>query len=242
MSNHLPLTNGNVLTNMFLNGQKQLDLLQIQETIPRPLVDRIIEENHKFPGSYVCRALTGLDTALWDLRGKRAGQSVCELLGGQPRPFPVYGSSMRRNIQPEDEAKRLTRLRDEYGYRAFKIRVSKVFGHDQYQWPGRTEALIPTVRQAVGDEVVLLADANSCYTPPKAIEVGVNCCKTTTSAISRNLALMGNSNGQRKWLLRSISQSQAANRIMIPDRYQTLKVIDAVKSLKIKILDTGIRP
>ncbi len=136
------------------------------------LVDRIIEENHKFPGSYVCRALTGLDTALWDLRGKRAGQSVCELLGGQPRPFPVYGSSMRRDIQPTDEAKRLARLRDEYGYRAFKIRVGKVFGHDQDQWPGRTEALIPTVHKAVGDEVVLLADANSCYTPSKAIEVG----------------------------------------------------------------------
>ncbi len=57
------------------------------------LVDYIIEATFKFPGSYVCRALTGLDTALWDLRGKLAGKSVCELLGGRPRPFPVYGST-----------------------------------------------------------------------------------------------------------------------------------------------------
>jgi len=31
------------------------------------IVDRCIEENYKFPWSFVCRALTGLDTALWDL-------------------------------------------------------------------------------------------------------------------------------------------------------------------------------
>ena len=136
------------------------------------LVQRTIEAEYKFPGSYVCRALVGLDTALWDLRGKLEGKSVCELLGGTPRPFPVYGSSMRRDITPEDEAARLARLRDEKGFRAFKVRVGKVCGHDQDQWPGRTEALAPTVRRAIGDDTVLLVDGNSCYTPARAIEVG----------------------------------------------------------------------
>jgi len=134
--------------------------------------ERCIEGEYKFPGSYVCRALAGLDTALWDLRGKRAGKSVCELLGGSPRPIPVYGSSMRRDITPEAEADRLRRLQDEYGFRAFKIRVGKTTGHDEDQWPGRTEALVPAVRRAVGDRTVLLADGNSCYRPPRAIEVG----------------------------------------------------------------------
>ncbi|RPJ41113.1 MAG: mandelate racemase/muconate lactonizing enzyme family protein, partial [Chloroflexi bacterium] len=96
--------------------------------IPSALADHIIEGNYKFPGSYVCRALTGLDTALWDLRGKLEGKSVCQLLGGQPRPYPVYGSSMRRDITPEEEARRLARLMDEKGFRAFKIRVGKVCG------------------------------------------------------------------------------------------------------------------
>jgi L-alanine-DL-glutamate epimerase-like enolase superfamily enzyme len=136
------------------------------------LVDRILEAEYKFPGSYVCRALCGLDTAIWDLRGKAAGKSVCQLLGGKPGWFPVYGSSMRRDITPQDEAARLAKLRDQLGYRAFKIRVGKVNGHDQDQWPGRSEALIPTVRKAVGDQVVLLADGNSCYTPRGAIEIG----------------------------------------------------------------------
>ncbi len=136
------------------------------------IVDRCIEANYKWPWSYVCRALSGLDTAVWDLLGKREGKSVCELLGGIPRAFPVYGSSMSRSITPEDEAKRLVRLRDEKGYQAFKIRVGSVNGHDEDQWPGRTEELIPTVRKAVGDDIKLLVDGNSCYTPPKAIEVG----------------------------------------------------------------------
>jgi L-alanine-DL-glutamate epimerase-like enolase superfamily enzyme len=133
---------------------------------------RCIERNHKFPWSYVCRALAGVDTALWDLRGRREGKSVCELLGGSRRTFPAYGSSMRRDISPTDEAARLARLRDEKGFEAFKVRVGKQCGHDADQWPGRTEELIPAVRRAVGPDVRLLADGNSCYTPARAIEVG----------------------------------------------------------------------
>lgn len=136
------------------------------------LADRVIEGEYKFPGSYVCRALAGVETALWDLRGRLEGKSVCELLGGRPRPFPVYGSSMRRDITPEEEAARLVRLRHRDGYRAFKIRIGSVCGHDKDQWPGRTEALVPAVRKAIGSDVTLLVDANSCYTPGRAIEVG----------------------------------------------------------------------
>lgn len=138
----------------------------------RRLVTRVLEGEHKFPGSYVCRALAGLDTALWDLRGKVEGKSVCELLGGRPRPFPAYASSMRRDITPADEADRLVRLREAHGYTAFKFRVGKECGHDEDEWPGRTEAIVAAVRKALGDDVALLVDANSCYTPKKAIEVG----------------------------------------------------------------------
>ncbi len=137
-----------------------------------PLVDLITDREHKFPGSYVWRALAGLDTALWDLRGKLEGKSVCELLGGEPRPLRVYASSMRRDITPAAEAERLLRLRERHGYDAFKIRVGSECGHDRDQWPGRTEAIVPAVRRALGDDVALLVDANSCYSPGQAIEVG----------------------------------------------------------------------
>src|SRR5438105_10400634 len=137
------------------------------------LVAAIREREHKFPGSYLMRALTGLDTALWDLRGKLEGKSVCALLGGSPRPFPVYASSMKRGeITPEDEAKRFVKLRDAFGYDTFKFRVGKECGHDEDEWPGRTDTIVPLIRKTLGPEARLLVDANSCYTPKKAIEVG----------------------------------------------------------------------
>lgn len=136
------------------------------------LNERIIEKNLKFPGSYICRSLAAIDTALWDLRGQIEQKPVWALLQGTGEPVPVYGSSLRRDTTPQDEADRMTRLRDEAGYRAFKVRVGTPTGHNRDAWPGRTETIIPTVRKALGDEVTIHADANSCYTPDKAIEVG----------------------------------------------------------------------
>ncbi len=136
------------------------------------LLDRIYEQEHKFPGSYMCRALCGLDTAIWDLRGKQAGKPVVELLGGQPGKLRVYGSSMRRDITPSDELQRLSRLRDAHGYDAFKFRVGAECGRDADEWEGRSEQIVPTLRKGLGDEVALLVDANSCYSPRRAIEIG----------------------------------------------------------------------
>lgn len=137
------------------------------------LVDQIVEKNLKFPGSYVRRALCGLDTAVWDLRGKRQGVPVCELLGGKPRSLDVYGSSMRRDIEPDDEADRLAALRDEKGYEAFKLRVGAwgSNGEDEDAWPGRSEELVPTVRNELGDDATIFVDANSAYTPEGALEL-----------------------------------------------------------------------
>lgn len=136
------------------------------------LIAAIPEREHKFPGSHLIRALGGLDTALWDLRGRLEGRSVCELLGGSPRPIPAYASSMRRDIEPGEEARRLARLREDDGFNAFKFRIGREVGHDEDEWPGRTEDIVPRVRAALGDDATLLVDANSCYTPGKAIEVG----------------------------------------------------------------------
>jgi L-alanine-DL-glutamate epimerase-like enolase superfamily enzyme len=160
------------ITATVLHRQIAAHALGFDVNAPDALCDLCIDNNHKFPWSYVCRALCGVETAMWDLRGKVEGKSVCELLGGKPRPFKAYASSMRRDITPEDEAARLVKLRETHGYTAFKIRVGTTCGHNRDAWPGRTEALVPIVRKAIGKDAVLLVDANSCYTPDKAIEVG----------------------------------------------------------------------
>ena len=100
------------------------------------LVDRVIDANMKFPWSYVCRALaawtrpSGISTA----RSRASRFASCS--AARPIPFPVYGSSMRRDITPEDEAARLARLRDEKGFKAFKVRLGTPTGHDGDAAPG----------------------------------------------------------------------------------------------------------
>ena len=137
-----------------------------------PLIEKIEEKEHKYPGSYRCRALAGLDTAMWDLLGRRAQKPVVDLIGGTPKKLRAYASSMKRDITPEDEAKRLVSLRDKFGYDAFKWRVGAECGRDVDEWPGRTEEVIPVVSVALGDGVAKLVDGNSGFSVKRAIEVG----------------------------------------------------------------------
>lgn len=137
-----------------------------------PLVDRIVEKEHKFPGSYLRRAISGLDTALWDWRGRREEKPVCALIGGTPGPLRAYASSMRRDITPKDEAARLAGLQDAHGFDAFKFRIASECGHDRDEWPGRTDDIVPAMRKALGNRAALLVDANSGYSPKQAIETG----------------------------------------------------------------------
>ncbi|MFM2356592.1 MAG: hypothetical protein RLZZ528_2328, partial [Pseudomonadota bacterium] len=130
------------------------------------------EREHKYPGSYLRRAMAGLDTAVWDLRGKVAGKPVVSLLGGTPGKLRAYASSMKRDITPADEAARFVRLRDDKGFTAFKWRVGAECGRDRDEWPGRTEEVVPVVSKALGDGIDKLVDANSCYSPKRAIAVG----------------------------------------------------------------------
>lgn len=143
------------------------DALEIER-----LVALVPEKELKFPGPYLFRALCGVETALWDLRGKLEGKSVCALLGGRPGRLRAYASSMRRDITPAQEAQRFLALRDRHGFDAFKFRVGAEFGHDVDEWPGRSEAIVPAVREALGPEATLLVDGNSGFSPRRAIELG----------------------------------------------------------------------
>lgn len=138
----------------------------------RALVDLIERREHKYPGTYRCRALAGLDTALWDLRGQRTGKPVAELLGGSAGPLRAYASSMRRDITAADELTRLRRLVDDHGYTAVKFRIGAECGDDVDEWPGRTQDIIETIGAGLGGQVDLLVDANSGFSTARAIEVG----------------------------------------------------------------------
>ncbi|MYB35523.1 MAG: mandelate racemase/muconate lactonizing enzyme family protein, partial [Gammaproteobacteria bacterium] len=136
------------------------------------LITRITELEHKFPGSYLRRALAGLDTAIWDLQGRLRELPVCSLIGGTPGPVRAYASSMKRDIKPEQEVSRMLELAEKKGFDAFKVRIGSECGHDRDEWPGRTEKMIEVMSRAFGGQSALLADANSCYSPARAINIG----------------------------------------------------------------------
>jgi L-alanine-DL-glutamate epimerase-like enolase superfamily enzyme len=102
-------------------------------------------------------AISALDIAIWDLLGKATKQPVFRLLGGRTKPrIPVYAS--RLYSQPLNElAAETTKYRDQ-GYRAMKMRFGwgPVDGAAGMQ---RNVELVRTIRDVVGTEVDIMADA-----------------------------------------------------------------------------------
>ena len=136
------------------------------------LENLILEKEHKFPGSYLLRAIAGLDTALWDLKGRIEKKPVVSLLGGIPGKLRVYGSSMKRDIKPQDEADRLKKIQDNQGINAFKFRVGAECGRGIDEWPGRSEEIVKIINKNLDPSTEKLVDANSCFSPEQAIELG----------------------------------------------------------------------
>ena len=132
----------------------------------------VLEKEHKFPGSYLLRAIAGLDTSLWDLKGKMQNQPVTSLIGGKPGALKVYGSSMKRDISAIDEAERFKKLYQEKGIDAFKFRIGAECGRGLDEWEGRTQDIVQTINKSLDKAVKKLVDANSCYSSDQAIEIG----------------------------------------------------------------------
>jgi prolyl-tRNA synthetase len=95
------------------------------------------------------------------------GKPVVELLGGTAKKLRTYASSMRRDITPQEEAQRLVKLRDEFGFDAFKWRVGAECGNDIDEWPGRTEEVVPEPGALLGVGVLPAATLAQVPSPRK---------------------------------------------------------------------------
>ena len=110
-------------------------------------------------------ALCAVDLALWDIKGKAAGMSVCELLGGEPHPVLAYiqkGFYVKGQSLPQmaDEA---IEVLEAGGYKHLKMRVGK---------NGVAEAVerVEVMRRILGDDIGLMVDVNQAWELPEAIE------------------------------------------------------------------------
>ncbi len=137
------------------------------------IVEDMFVKTYKIAGQSQAIAISGIEIALWDIVGKALGVPIYKLLGGAyRRKIRMYASSMRRDISPQDEADRLARLVDEKGFMAVKVRVGRTYGFDEDATPGRSEAVVREVRRRLGDDIEIMVDGNSCFSAPRAIELG----------------------------------------------------------------------
>lgn len=137
----------------------------------------VLEKEHKFPGSYLLRALAGLDTAVWDWYGRQQEKPVTSLIGGSPGQLRAYASSMKRDITADEELARFQGLRERFGFDAFKFRIAAECGRGVDEWPERSQQIITTIGRGMAetgsaDGVALLVDANSGFTADQAIAIG----------------------------------------------------------------------
>jgi galactonate dehydratase len=125
-------------------------------------------------------AISGIDQALWDIKGKDLGKPVCELLGGPVRDTLRFydhlgGGSlegMYKTIEPEQFAERIQSSL-EHGFTAIKAMPIPVA-----EWIESAATLkksakcVEAMRNAVGDSVDIMLDLHARTTPAAAIQFG----------------------------------------------------------------------
>jgi L-alanine-DL-glutamate epimerase-like enolase superfamily enzyme len=111
-------------------------------------------------GAACAQAMSGIDMALWDIRGKAAGWPLYRLLGGASRPIPAYAGGVALGYQEPEALVNEARSLTEAGYRAIKLRIGDT--------PARDLARVAAVRKAFSDSLTILADANTAYSLAEA--------------------------------------------------------------------------
>jgi L-rhamnonate dehydratase len=115
-------------------------------------------------------AISVLDCALWDLKGKWANTPVYKLLGGPIRTeVPAYASALGYSIESEKAFERAKMFADQ-GYKATKwfVRNGPTDGHDGIR---KNVELIRTLREAVGPDVEIMIDAWMSWDVPYTIRM-----------------------------------------------------------------------
>ena len=118
------------------------------------------------PAGLVTRAVSAIDVALWDIRGKALGLPVWKLLGAGSGVLPTYASGyLWRHFDLDELATAATALVAK-GFRAMKLRMG---GEETVK---AELARLRTVREAVGDSIVLMVDVNQGWDVNRAITAG----------------------------------------------------------------------
>lgn len=111
-------------------------------------------------------AISAIDVALWDLKGKLLGIPVCDLLGGahrkQVKPYAT-GLYFTDWDNPAKDFEQEAKTYIEQGFKAIKMKVGLGITEDYNH--------VKNIREVIGDDIKLMVDSNHAYTLVEAVEL-----------------------------------------------------------------------
>src|SRR6266704_930236 len=120
------------------------------------------------PAGILTLAMSAIDVALWDLKGKALGLPLWKLLGGGRDRIATYASgALRRGLKLDEALTAAGRLREK-GHRQTKMQL----GLPGVTSPAREVEQARLIRQAVGPDMDLMCDINQRWRPEQAIDIG----------------------------------------------------------------------
>lgn len=143
-----------------LAGHNAVDIPALWESMVKAM------RNNGRPGPVSC-AISAIDTALWDLKGKLLGLPVCRLLGMAHPEVPIYGSGGFTTYDEHTTRAQLERWVDEWQIPRVKIKIGESWGSDERRDLDR----IALARKVIGPDTELYVDANGAYQRKQAIRV-----------------------------------------------------------------------
>ena len=133
--------------------------------------------NFRLNGMAIGLPLATIEFAILDMLGKIANKPVAQLIGEIHNPYVgVYMATEFRELPLEEHFARIKSEVARYDVKALKIKVGFMWSGNRdihYKGiPGKSEKLIPMVREHYGADMALYADANGYYSADEAIRIG----------------------------------------------------------------------
>src|SRR5690349_2384799 len=120
------------------------------------------------PGGIFTLALSAIDIALWDIKGKALDQPLWKLLGGHRDRVPTYASGSLRRGLTDGQAQTAAHTLVQKGFTEMKTQMA-LPGNST---PADEIRRVRVVREAIGPDIKLMCDINQRWRPEQAIDIG----------------------------------------------------------------------
>jgi L-alanine-DL-glutamate epimerase-like enolase superfamily enzyme len=120
------------------------------------------------PGGIFTLALSAIDTALWDIKGKALDQPLWKLLGGHRDRVPTYASGSLRRGLTDKQAQQAAETLLKKGFVEMKTQMG-LLGNPT---PADEVRRVKVIRDVIGPDIKLMCDINQRWRPEQAMDIG----------------------------------------------------------------------